>query len=214
MTAAGTDEPREDMEQACLPVAHPESPALPSSSRRLRWRRFRRWVLVVCATLVVAGIAGVPVYVRPQIDPLRHADAIFIVGGPGWNRYSVGFELAMQGWAPAVALSNPIGPKDPWLTKFCADSHPIALHCFIPDPPTTKGEARELRRLATEFNWKSVIVVTFTPHISRARYILEQCFDGNLIMVASPKDLSPADWAFEYAYQTAGYIRAALQPGC
>jgi hypothetical protein len=59
-----------------------------------------------------------------------------------------------------------------------------------------------------------VIVVTFTPHISRARFILEQCFDGDLIMVASPPQPSVPRWAYEYAYQTVGYLKAALAPAC
>ena len=164
---------------------------------------------------VVAVVAGVPVYVRPQIDPLRHADAILILGGPEYDRYPYGFQLGEEGWAPIVVASNPNGPRDPWLTDFCATPHRrLNLRCFVPDPPTTKGEGRELRRLATEYGWRTVIVVTFRPHISRARYILQQCFDGSLIMIASPTDLSVARWAFEYVYQTAGYVRAALEPGC
>ena len=91
----------------------------------------------------------------------------------------------------------------------------VDLHCFAPDPPTTKGEGRELRRLASQHGWRTVIVVTFRPHISRARFILEQCFDGDLVMVASPgSHYRYSRWAFEYVYQTAGYSRAVLQPGC
>jgi hypothetical protein len=59
-----------------------------------------------------------------------------------------------------------------------------------------------------------VIVVTFAPQISRARFIMEQCFDGDLIMFASPPRPSLARWAYEYAYQTVGYVKAALQPAC
>jgi hypothetical protein len=59
---------------------------------------------------------------------------------------------------------------------------------------------------------RTVIVVTFRPHISRARFILKQYFDGDLIMVESPAHLSIAQWAFQYVYQTAGYVRAVLQP--
>ena len=99
--------------------------------------------------------------------------------------------------------------------ELCAAPHPrFNLHCFVPDPPTTKGEGRELRRLASQYGWRTVIVVTFRPHISRARFILEQCFDGDLVMVASPAHISVPRWAFEYVYQTAGYVRAVLQPGC
>jgi uncharacterized SAM-binding protein YcdF (DUF218 family) len=172
-------------------------------------------VVSVCLLLIAAVIGGLPVYVRPQIDQLRRADAILILGGAYYDRYPFGFDLASKGWAPTVVVSNPKGSKDPWLTQVCAapQARPN-LHCFIPDPPTTKGEARELRRLAAQYHWRTVIVVTFRPHISRARFILEHCFDGDLIMVASPAQISLLRWAFEYVYQTVGYVRAALQPGC
>jgi uncharacterized SAM-binding protein YcdF (DUF218 family) len=168
-----------------------------------------------CLLLSAAVIGGLPVYVRPQIDRLHHADAIFILGGYGDLRYSFGLELGMQGWAPNVVVSNPRGKDDPWLTDYCATRHPgFDLDCFSPDPPTTKGEGRELHRLASQNGWRTVIVVTFRAHISRARFILEDCFDGDVVMVASPDHISAPRWVFEYVYQTAGYVRAALQPGC
>jgi hypothetical protein len=181
-----------------------------------RLRRYIRRALVwVCLLLIVAGIAGIPVYVRPQVDQLRHADAILILGGYGDRRYTFGLDLALDSWAPNLVVSNPIGPNDQWERNYCALPPPrLEVHCFTPDPPTTKGEARELRRLAKQYGWRTVIVVTFRPHISRARYILEQCFDGDLVMVASPARVSVSRWAFEYVYQTAGYIRAALQRSC
>jgi hypothetical protein len=180
-----------------------------------RWHGIRRFVVAICLLLTAALIVGLPVYVRPQIDRLRHADAILILGGAYYHRYPFGLDLGSQGWAPQVVLSNPAGPDDPWLTTYCATPHPeFDLHCFVPDPPTTKGEGRELRRLAARYGWRTVIVVTFRPHISRARFILEQCFDGDLVMVASPAHISIPRWAFEYVYQTLGYVRAVLQPGC
>jgi uncharacterized SAM-binding protein YcdF (DUF218 family) len=84
----------------------------------------------------------------------------------------------------------------------------------MPDPVTTKGEGRELRRLAAQHGWRTVIVVTLRPHVSRARFILSQCFDGELVMVPIPGPLPIPIWAFHYAYQTAGYVRAMVQPGC
>ncbi len=170
-------------------------------------------LVLVAIALTVSLAAGLPVYVRPQIDPLRPADAILVLGGLGKARYTYGLDLAEQGWAPTVAMSLPAGRDDPNTTRLCATSKPRVL-CFAPDPPTTKGEARELRRLASQYGWRTVIVVTFRPHISRARFILEQCFEGGLVMVASPARISIPRWAAEYVYQTAGYTRAALQPGC
>jgi hypothetical protein len=40
-------------------------------------------VVSVCLFLIAAVTGGLPVYVRPQIDPLRHSDAILILGGSG-----------------------------------------------------------------------------------------------------------------------------------
>jgi uncharacterized SAM-binding protein YcdF (DUF218 family) len=184
--------------------------------KALTWRR--RWIrrlAVSVGVLLIAAVVGLPVYVRPQVDPLRHADAILILGGEGDGRYPFGVNLGLQGWAPNVVASNPRLPEDSSLNGFCATRHPgIDLRCFVPDPPTTNGEGRELRRLAAQYGWRTVIVVTSRPHISRARYILERCFDGDLVMVASPDHISALRWPFEYVYQTVGYLRAALQPGC
>lgn len=180
-----------------------------------RRRRFRNGMLAFCLILTAALVAGLPVYVFPQVDPPRHADAVLILGGPDYRRYGFGFDLGREDWAQTVVVSNPNGADDPFMTEYCAEPHPeFHLICFIPDPRTTKGEGRELRRLAEENGWQRVIVVTIRPHISRARYILEQCYAGELVMVALPVRLSLFEWAFHYAYQTAGYVRAMLQPGC
>jgi uncharacterized SAM-binding protein YcdF (DUF218 family) len=181
-----------------------------------RGRRIRRFVLSTCLLLIIVVVSGLPVYVRPQIDQLRHADAILILGGYGEYRYLLGLELAEQGWASQLVVSNPKGARDVWNRRdICADPPSrVDVHCFVPDPNTTKGEGQELRRLASRYGWRTVIVVTFWAHISRARFILEQCFDGDLVMRPSPDHIPLTRWAYEYFYQTAGYVRAALQPGC
>lgn len=178
-------------------------------------RRRRRILSAFCAMVVAIVTCGLPVYIRPQADPLRPADAILVLGGYDWSRFPYGIELGVEGWAPQVVLSDPYGPDNTWLTQACRTPQPgIELTCFVPDPPTTQGEARALRRMAAEHQWQHVIVVTATPHISRARYILERCYDGALTMVASPGATSPLRWAFEYIYQTAGYVKSFLQRGC
>lgn len=172
-------------------------------------------LLIAASLFLVVIVAGAPVYLKPQVDPLRRADAIFVLGGAGYERYPYAIELALEGLAPQVVMSNPSGAEDIWLTDLCrSNRYKFKISCFEPDPPTTKGEAQQLRELAATENWHSVIVVTFIPHISRARYILEKCYDDELIMSASPADISPAYWVWTYVYQTAGYIRAWLQPEC
>lgn len=177
-------------------------------------RRMRR-VLGGCLLVMAMIAAGLPVYVFPQLDPLRRADAILILGGAHYLRYPFGLDSATRGWAPNVVVSNPRGASDPWLTELCATPNPrYTLHCFTPEPSTTRGEGRELRRLADTHDWRTVIVVTFRPHVSRARFILEKCFDGELIMTAPPGPISLRRWVAEYVYQSAGYLRAVAEPDC
>jgi hypothetical protein len=169
-------------------------------------------VFVIVGALVVVGGQ---LYANPRIDPLRRADVILVLGGFGEDRYMMGLRMGFEGWAPVTVISIAAW-NDVW-RKYCSDPHPelrMRLQCFVPDPPTTKGEVREFARLAKEYNWRSVVVLTYRPHISRARYILRQCFDGEITMVQSPAEISQAEWACQYLYQTAGYVKAMLEPAC
>ncbi|MFI5783595.1 YdcF family protein [Nocardia sp. NPDC051570] len=179
----------------------------------------RRLSAAVAVILIVAALigAGVPIYVRPQIDPLRRADAILVLGGEGVDRYQYGLTLAREGYAPYVLFSNPYGENtdiDEVREPCHTPQRGFTLECFAPDPSTTVGEGRELRRLASERGWRTVIVVTMRPHLSRARYILERCFAGQLVMEPSNENLTPWYWAWSYLYQTAGYARAFIDRGC
>lgn len=166
------------------------------------------------ALVVVIGAAGWPVYVHPQIDPLRRADAIVVLGGTAYERFDVGLELAERGYAPTLLISRSTGPDDHEMDRYCAAHFEFTVSCFIPDPWTTEGEAQEIRRRARQFGWRHIIVVTYTPHVSRARYIVQKCFDGEVTMVASPSASGLRFWAWMYLRQSAGYLRAFLSPGC
>lgn len=200
-----------------------------------KWRRQRRrrgfLVGIVLLLIPIAFIAGMPVYVHPDTDPLRKADAIFILGGYG-DRKAYGFSLYDQGWAPNVVVSNPIGPNGPsyptmWISRWCTSTTwgseflsvnkpwpKSTKYCPNPEPGTTLGEARALRELASQHGWHTIIVVTFRPHITRARFILERCFAGDVIMTASPTKIPLTRWAYEYVYQTLGFVKALFDRAC
>lgn len=195
--------------------------------RRVRGRL--SWTLAGSVfVLALAVIIGAPFYIRPQTEPLQPADVIMVLGGHGFDRYEYGLQLANEGYASTVLLSAP-GPDDPntdpqaspdadndgdRLADLCQRSYSFTVICFQPDPATTRGEARELRDESAAHGWTTAIVVTMTPHLSRARYIIDRCFTGDLKMVASPKQISPVYWAWSYLYQTGGFVRASLQDGC
>ena len=89
----------------------------------------------------------------------------------------------------------------------------VSVTCFTPNPATTQGEAQEIRRLAAAQHWNTIIVVTSTYHVSRARMIIERCFDGRLEVVAARTHISLLDWAYQFAYQTGWIPQGGDQPG-
>ncbi len=88
---------------------------------------------------------------------------------------------------------------------------------FAHDAENTREEAEVLAKLATEKNWKHVIIVTSNYHTRRTRYIFHRVFPGDIaVSVASARDgdFDPERW-FEkrrsikqFAGEVAGMIVA------
>ncbi|MBF6265082.1 YdcF family protein [Nocardia farcinica] len=175
--------------------------------------RNRRFVVVLGGVLVVLAVAVAalwPVYVRPRTDAPAPADAILVLGGAHDGREELGLLLARDGYAPRVLFSDPY-EYSARMNRICHGGYRFEVICFDPDPRTTRGEGRELARRARAEGWQRVIVVTFTPHISRARYIIGKCWDGELLFVDPRPALSIPRWAYDYLYQSAAYLEAFFE---
>ena len=100
-------------------------------------------------------------------------------------------------------------PRDP-----CPEPVPgVTLICFNPKPPTTKGEAEFVGRLARNHHWQSIAVVAITPQDSRARMRVARCFPGRVYVVTAPIKLSR--WPYQIAYEWAALVKAlVIQRGC
>lgn len=178
-----------------------------------RGRRVPRVVAVFVSILVVivaAVVALWPVYVDPDTDAPAKADAIVVLGGRHDGREEFGLRLAKQGYAPQVVFSHPYA-NDALMNRICHGGYSFRVTCFDPEPGTTRGEGREIARLAEAHGWKRVIVVTFTPHVSRARYIIEKCWAGELLVIPNPQHITVGEWAYNYVYQSFGYARALFE---
>ncbi|MBV0919782.1 MULTISPECIES: YdcF family protein [Mycobacteroides] len=192
-----------------------DEPAVPTADRRPRWRRRVLLAVIAIAVLTTGFVtAGWRVYMHPQTDPLRPADAIVVLGGTPYERFDVGLDLAKRGYAPYLLIAQSTGANDRNMDKYCKGHFTFTVSCFIPDPWTTEGEAQEIRAKAQELGWHHIIVITFTPHVSRARYIVGKCFDGELTMVASPTPSGVAFWSWMFIRQSGSYVKAFLTPGC
>jgi uncharacterized SAM-binding protein YcdF (DUF218 family) len=191
-------------------------------------RRTGALIAVLAVVVTLAGFAGYPVFVTPRTDPVpsgEPADAVIALGGMPESGASA-VALYTEGKARHLVLSNPYGRAHNVVTRTCAEAargHAEMagvgtggprVTCFDPSPSTTRGEAREIARLAQDNGWRRVIVIAPTFHISRARMIIERCYSDGLAMVDAQAPIPAPLWVFEYGYQSAGYLKAFAQDGC
>jgi uncharacterized SAM-binding protein YcdF (DUF218 family) len=168
-----------------------------------------RWGRVVAAGLallfVIVSAATARFFVWPDLPPLPpHADAIVELGGPG-NRRALSLELGREGLAPLVVIST---TADQMETSWCYRGRleGVNVHCFHPDPFTTRGEARYVAQLAREQGWRSVILVVSTDQAWRAMLRLSRCWDGEIFVAAA--DLRRRDWPGQIVYQWGATAKA------
>lgn len=181
----------------------------------VRVRRRWRIALAVVAVVVLGwGVAAYLFIIDPSVSRPQHVDAIVILGGATTDgRLQRGIELAEQGYAPNLLISQP-SLLNPFVRHACAQViSGVTVTCFKPDPTTTQGEAREIRAQAAAHGWKKVMVVTSKYHISRARLIVQRCYSGQVLMVDA-RNPSFGEWTYNLLYQTGAYAKALVHPGC
>jgi uncharacterized SAM-binding protein YcdF (DUF218 family) len=172
---------------------------------------------VILPALLIFYTAGYFLFTRPHGDPVSKADAIVVLGGDLDGRIDYGLDLARQGYADTVVLSDSYDAGGrPTIDRACASGiATITVICFRPSPFTTRGEAMFVQRAAAQQHWKHVIVISWNFHMVRARYIFHQCFDGTVTMRPAPYvfPYGLAQWTYLYAYQFGGMVKAAVL-GC
>jgi uncharacterized SAM-binding protein YcdF (DUF218 family) len=183
---------------------------------RPRLPRRRGWRVALAAVLVLLLgwlIAAFVVIVDPTINRPRHADAVVVLGGATSDgRLGKALKLIYHGYSSTLMISAPqnIG----YVKQVCSTPIPkVTIICFDPSPATTQGEAREIRTQAQQRGWQTIMVVTSTYHISRARMIIHRCYDGRLVMVDAQTP-SLSEWTYNLFYQTGAFAKALVHSGC
>jgi uncharacterized SAM-binding protein YcdF (DUF218 family) len=192
-----------------------------TSLHRVGWptTRARRILLISGISLLALLVGwltfGWLVIGNPKVDHPTHADAIVILGSPeNQARIEVAEGLLDAHVASQLVISLN-APNERHAYHVC--THPpagVTVTCFQPHPSTTRGEAEEVHRLAQQHGWTSLVVITSTYHVSRARMIFKRCFAGKLYMAAARRGIGLINWAYQYVYQTLAYVKAVLQSGC
>ena len=175
----------------------------------------RRWTIAatVGGVALVIWVAGLPLYVFPPVDDPpqrgeRHAEVAFVIGPPTEERIAQAEALQDAGKVDAILISVPAeGEQSGENLRVCSEPN---VTCATPSPATTTGEASLLDDYSADHPADSVIVITFTPHVVRTRFIFERCYVGETIVVASPTRLDLLEWVYQYAYQSAAFVKAAV----
>jgi uncharacterized SAM-binding protein YcdF (DUF218 family) len=147
----------------------------------------RRLVLVVVPLLVVAWAAVVARFVLwPVQDAPRRADAVVVLSGDHL-RLGKALELMARRVAPTLVISDGLAPGWRQANRLCRGGARgrFRVVCFRPDPYSTRGEARAVARMASARGWRSVVVVTSTYHVTRARLLFDRCVDASVRVTGS-----------------------------
>lgn len=202
-----------------LPRSGPErdpSPRLISGARRHRIQRciIRAlvWVVVLLAAWVIASFFLIE---DPAVDQPKQSDAVVVLApAVTTGRLDYATKLVSEGYGPVLAISTPVGLSGNPPAEICGAKRPYRVICFEPEPATTQGEARAIERLSDENGWQHITVVTDDSHVSRARTLIARCYSRDLDMAAVEPDLSPINWAYRFVYESAAFVKAAVEWGC
>jgi uncharacterized SAM-binding protein YcdF (DUF218 family) len=177
----------------------------------------RRLVLVVAVLVAAWIVACLVLFVWPPAETgaPAHADAVVVLSGER-ARLPPALALVRRGVAPVIAISSvQRTPKWHEAQRLCARGRygRARVVCFLATPYSTRGEARTVARLARKRGWTSVVVVTSTFHLTRARLLFDRCVHERLSFVGAPSPWwrEPLVWATETAKL---FVQLTLERGC
>jgi uncharacterized SAM-binding protein YcdF (DUF218 family) len=148
-------------------------------------------------------------------DPLRHADAIFVLGGSRFERPLEAVDLYKAGYARFILLSAGLQDAADDIVRARGVPLPRDIDVVInavvqlgirredvaasTEPlDNTAAEADHLRAVALQRGWHTVIVVTSRYHTRRAGFAVRRALKGtgiDVIVRASRYDqFDPAHW--------------------
>ncbi|MGO0575716.1 hypothetical protein [Ornithinimicrobium panacihumi] len=153
----------------------------------------------------------------PRIDEVQEVDAVYVIG-PVETRIDEVLATMDSGVAPVLLATTSINQStgEPYATGHCGEERKgYRVECVLPDPYTTRGEARLLGEKIEENGWERVAVMTSTPHAARTRLLMERCTDAEvLVWTVHDGKRSWSGWASAFVYQSAAWAKAQIERDC
>ncbi len=162
-------------------------------------------------------VASLVLFVFPRTDhpAPRSADAVVVLSGTFSGRIDNGLELMREHVAPLLVISGWPEARYRKAAPYCRhpNAWPFHVLCFFPDPYATTGEAEAIGRLARARHWRTVVVVTSTYHVFRARMLFRRCTSARVEVVpARPSVLHWVEGLFQ-EWAKLGY-QLTVRRGC
>ncbi len=176
----------------------------------------RRLVLLgIVLAAVIGAVATAGLFLWPRTHAPAKADAVVVfVGGKG-ERLATALRLVKSGVATNLVIPNGTASTWPRANRLCKGPTAFKVVCPKADPDTTRGEARAISAVAEQNQWRSLVLVTSTYHVTRARLLLSRCFAGRLDAVRADPGLTPGRYAARISHEWAGLAEAVLvNRGC
>jgi uncharacterized SAM-binding protein YcdF (DUF218 family) len=165
--------------------------------RRSLLRGWRRKILAVILVLVLVFAAlTARLLVWPAQGMPAEVDAIVMLAGPG-DRLPAALALARERRAPVLVVSR---GHDGYSGPCPAPVPGVRLMCFNPVPWNTRGEVEFAGRLAQQYHWRSVVLVTTAEQDTRARMMMKRCFGGAVYVVTARQPLSSLPGQIAYGW--------------
>lgn len=209
--------------------------------KRRRARRIVARILIALGAVIAAlAIASVPLYVLPGDQNARAADVVVVIGPPTDAQMELAAEIIDAGQADALLVSITVPSTGPpqdtgwakperpsWASgsgstriaeELCrepgARAFGVTLECAQPEPFTTQGEAQWLAERMEAHDWDTAIVSTVTPHVTRTRMLMGRCIPSGVQVLGVDDALTVGEWLWQFAYQSGGFVKAIVEPGC
>lgn len=156
-----------------------------------------------------ASAATARLFVWPSVSDVRRADALVVLGpGRHGERLTMAERLAQRDVAPVIVVSRSKRPGR-WPLEQVLCARPRAV-CFRANPFTTRGEAEHVGRLAAARGWRTLLIVTSTYHVTRARLLYDRCVDGRVDVVAADPRLGWGATLLATLHEWGGLVDALL----
>lgn len=185
----------------------------------------RAWAaaLTVVAGVWLVVLAGLPLYVFPEVDEVPPSATVLVLGPPMQARLDLAERLRDEGLAERIVVSvQASGGQSAQDLAICQHE---GVMCEVAEPSTTRGEVllagagqgQGANQSAGEgANGAAgaappMIVVTTTPHVARTRYIFAKCYPGEVTVVAAEQPATLSGWTWQYVYQSFAFVKAVLE---